>query len=64
MIEDVNKKIPNTSDLVRKADYNTKTTKIEIKIPSSTDLVTTAVFDTKATDSKTNLAAIRYKSHR
>ena len=34
------KKNPNTSDLVKKADYNTKITEIEGKIPDVGSLVT------------------------
>ena len=48
-IEDPDKKIPNTSKLVKKNDYKTKTAEIENKIPSVTGLVTTAALNTKAT---------------
>ena len=44
-IEDVNKKIPNTSGLFKKTDYNTKITEMENKIPGITGLVTTAALD-------------------
>ena len=44
------KNIPNTSDLIKMTDCNTKITKIENKIPSVTSLVTTAALNTKATD--------------
>ena len=36
------KKIPDTSGLVKKLDYNVKLTEIESKIPSISGLVTTA----------------------
>ena len=48
-IEDVEEKIPNTSELVKKTVYNSKITKIENKISIVTGLVTTATFNTKAT---------------
>ena len=44
-IMDVNKKIPNTSGLVKKTDYNEKITEIENKIPDVTNLVTKAVLN-------------------
>ena len=43
------KKIPNTSGLVNKVDYNTKITEIENQIPIVTDLFTAGVLNTKAT---------------
>ena len=43
------KKIPNTSGLVNKVDYNTKITEIENQIPIVTGLFTAAVLNTKAT---------------
>ena len=46
-IEDVNKKIPNTRGLVKKAEYNAKITEIENKIPSVVGLVITAALNTK-----------------
>ena len=42
-IEKVYKKIPNTSGLIKKTDYNTKITELENKIPSVTGLVTSAL---------------------
>ena len=36
------KKIPNTSALVKKADYNSKITETEGKIPSISGLVTSS----------------------
>ena len=36
------KKIPNTSALVKKADYNSKITEMEGKIPSISGLVTSS----------------------
>ena len=39
-ISDTDKKIPDTSDLAKKADLNTKVTEIESKIPSITGLAT------------------------
>ena len=49
-IEDVYKKTPNAIRLVKKADYNTKTTEIENKIPNVTELLTIAFLDTKIKD--------------
>ena len=56
-IEDVNTKIPNTNELIKKTgllkiniDYNTQITEIINKIPSVTVLVTTAALNTKTTD--------------
>ena len=46
MIEDVDKKIPSTSGLVKKTDYYTKSTEIENEIPSITGLVTTTAINT------------------
>ena len=40
-IKDADEKIPNTSGLVKKTDYNRRTTEIEKKIPSVTGLATT-----------------------
>ena len=44
-IEDFDKKIPSTSGLVKKTDYNTL---IENNIPIVIGLVTTTIFNTKA----------------
>lgn len=41
-IADVDKKIPNSTGLVKKTNYNTKITEIENKIPGFTGLVTAA----------------------
>ena len=41
-ISDADKKIPDTSGLVKKTDYNAKITEIEGKIPNITSLTTTA----------------------
>ena len=49
-IVDIDKKIPNTSGLVKKTDCNSKITEIENKIPSITGLVTTVTLNTKATE--------------
>ena len=49
-IEDVNKKIPNTSGLVKKNESNTKIPENENKIPSLTGLGTTAAFNAKVTE--------------
>ena len=46
-IEDVDKKIPHTSGLVKKTDYNAKFREIENKIASVTGLVTTAALNAK-----------------
>ena len=47
-IENVDIKIPNTSGLVKKIDYNTKIREIENKIPSVTVLMTAAAFQYKS----------------
>ena len=47
-IEQVDKNIPNTSELVKNTDCNTRITEIESKILSVTRLVTTAALSTKA----------------
>ena len=44
-INDADKKIPDTSGLVKKTDYNAKITEIEGKIPSITGLATTAALN-------------------
>ena len=49
-IEDVDKKIPNASDLVKMTDCNTKITETENKIPTATSLVAAAALSTKATE--------------
>ena len=41
-ISDTDKKIPDTSELIIKTNYNVKITEIEGKIPSITALATTA----------------------
>ena len=41
-ISDTTKKIPNTSELVKKIDHSSKISKIESKIPSVSGLVTTS----------------------
>ena len=48
MIENVDIKIPNTSGLVKKIDYNTKIREIENKIPRVTVLMTAAAFQYKS----------------
>ena len=50
VIENVVKKIPNTSALVKKSDNNTKVTEVENKIPGITNKVTTAAVNVKATE--------------
>ena len=47
-VEDVDKKIPSTSDLVKKTDYNTRIIETENKIPNITGLYTDC--NTKITD--------------
>ena len=47
-VANVAKKIPNTSGLVKKIDYNTKITEIENKIPRTTGFLTNAALNTKA----------------
>ena len=51
-IEDVNKKMRNTSEWVRKTDYNANGTDFENKIPSITGLVNTATLNTKVIENK------------
>ena len=48
--EDVEKKIINTTGLVKKTDCNTNITEIKSKIPNVTVLVTTAAPNTKVTE--------------
>ena len=54
-IKNADKKIPNTSGLVRMTDYNTKHTEHENKIPSITGLVANAALNTKATEIKNKI---------
>ena len=51
-IEDDDKKILNTSELVKRTDYITNITQTDNKVPSITRLVTVAAFNTKATEIK------------
>ena len=46
----VDKNIHNTSELIKKIDYNTKMTEIENKIPYASGLVSKSSFDSKSTD--------------
>ena len=46
-IKDIDEKIPNTSELIKKIDYNTNITKIENKIPNMIDLVTNTALNAK-----------------
>ena len=48
-IDDADQKIPNTSGLMKKTDYNTKVAELENKIPSVTGLAPDAPLNTKAT---------------
>ena len=50
MIENVDKKISNTSELVNETGYNRKVTAIENKISNITDLVDTGALNAKATE--------------
>ena len=43
----VDKKLPNTSELVKKPDYITKFTEIENKVPDISNLATKAVLTQK-----------------
>ena len=43
-INEVDKKIPDVSDLVKKTDFNGKITEVEGKIPSITGLTTSSAF--------------------
>ena len=52
--EDVNEKIPNTSELVEKTNLNCKVIEIENKIPSITGWVTIAALNTKVTETEKN----------
>ena len=51
-IEDVEKKIPNTNELAKKNDLNTKNTEIGNSIPNITGLATTAALNVKTTRMK------------
>ena len=51
-IEDDDKKILNTSDLVKRTDYITNITQTDNKVPSITRIVTVAALNTKATEIK------------
>ena len=57
------KKIPDTSGLVKKTDYNTKTTELEDKIPSISSLATNAALTTAGnkTDYNTKTSEIEKK---
>ena len=44
-INDANKRIPDTSGLIKKSDYNARITKIEGKIPSNAGLAATAALN-------------------
>ena len=57
------KKIPDTSGLVKKTDYNTKTTELEDKIPSISGLATNAALTTAGnkTDYNTKTSEIEKK---
>ena len=55
VIDDVVKRIPNTKGLVKKTDYNTKSTEIKNKIPSVISLVTTNVVNEKALEMKNKI---------
>ena len=50
--EDDDKKILNTSELVKRTDYITNITQTDNKVPSVTRLVTVAALNTKATEIK------------
>ena len=57
-IENVDKKIQNTCELVKKTDYNTKVTGIENKISSITGLVSTTALNAKVTEIKNKIPDI------
>ena len=46
-IENADKKIPSTSELVKETDHNTKILEIENKLPSVTGLVTTTALENR-----------------
>ena len=50
IIEGFNKKIPNTNELIKTIDYNTKIAEVENKIPSVIGLVTATAVNTKPTE--------------
>ena len=54
-IEDVDKKIPSTTELIEKTDYNTSVTEIKNKIPNITALVTTAGLNVKNIESENKI---------
>ena len=51
----IENKIPETSDLIKKTDYNTKITEIESKIPDVSGLVTKTDYNTKITEIENEL---------
>ena len=65
-ISDTDKKIPDTSGLVKKTNYNAKITELESKIPSTSGLATTSVLT--AVENKTpdvsSLVKIKQKKNR
>ena len=52
--EDINEKIPNTSELVEKTKLNCKVIEIENIIPTITGLATIAALNTKVTETEKN----------
>ena len=44
-INDANKRIPDTTGLIKKSDYNARITEIEGKIPSNAGLAATAALN-------------------
>ena len=54
---DLEKKIPHTSGLVKKLDYNAKVTEIENKIPSISGLATTSSM-TAPENKTTNISSL------
>ena len=57
-MEDIDKKIWNTGELVNKTDLDTKITEGENKIPTITDLDTLCVVNTEVTDIENKLPDI------
>ena len=58
-INKIDKKIPNSRNLVKKTDFNTKVTEIERKIPNVSRFILTSVFNSKITEVENKIPDIR-----
>ena len=54
-VSDVDQKITDVSDLVKKTDFNAKITEVERKISDVSSLITKTNFNTKVTEIEGNL---------